>query len=258
MPFNIVCPSSRGLSLALARALLQRTPHPLIATARKDLDGVKSRILANLPDIPPSRVTVLRVDVTDETTLSAAAAEIPSLHPDEHAHYVFSTPGILYPERSPQQLDKAHIQQTLETNLLGPMLILKHFSQFIPYGNRKNDGEEEGKPAVWANMSARVGSMADNKSGGWYSYRASKAGLNAVTKSFDLHLKQKCGDRAFCVSLHPGTVKTGLSQEFWDHVPPEKLFEPEFAAGKMLDVVMGLGVEDRGKFWDWKGERVEW
>jgi hypothetical protein len=64
MPFNIVCPSSRGLSLALARALLQHTPHPLIATARKDLDGVNARILANLPNILASRVTMLHVDVT--------------------------------------------------------------------------------------------------------------------------------------------------------------------------------------------------
>lgn len=54
------------------------------------------------------------------------------------------------------------------------------------------------------------------------------------------------------------TVKTGLSQEFWDHVPPEKLFEPEAATEKVLDVVMGLGVGDRRKFWDWKRERVEW
>jgi len=114
--------------------------------------------------------------------------EITSLQPNEHAHYVFSTLGILYPERSPQQLDKSHIQQTLETNLLGPMLIIKHFSQFIPCGSRKSDAEDGEKPAVWANMSARVSSIADNRSGRWYSYRATKAGLNAVTKSFDLHL----------------------------------------------------------------------
>jgi len=111
---------------------------------------------------------------------------------------------------------------------------------------------------VWANVSARVGSIGDNRSGGWYSYRASKAGLNAVTKSFDLHLRRKSGDNAVCVSLHPGTVRTGLSREFWDTVPEGRLFEPEFAAERLVEVVDGLRVEDRGGFYDWKGKRVEW
>lgn len=106
------------------------------------------------------------------------------------------------------------------------------------------------------NISARVGSTSDNGLGGWYSYRASKAGVNSVTKSFDQWLKVRSGENAIAVAYHPGTVKTGLSREFWGSVEEGKLFEPEFAVEKMLEVVRGKGVDARGRCWDWKGEEI--
>jgi NAD(P)-dependent dehydrogenase (short-subunit alcohol dehydrogenase family) len=168
---------------------------------------------------------------------------------------VFSTAGVLHPERAPQQLDKASVEHTLATNVLGPLLVLKHLSPFVVTARPSSRPRA---PSVWINISARVGSIADNRLGGWYSYRASKAAVNSITKTFDVHLLQKAGDGAMCVAIHPGTVKTELSREFWGHVEEGRLFEPQFAAGKILDVVMGLRVEDRGLFWDWKGQRIEW
>ena len=105
-------------------------------------------------------------------------------------------------------------------------------------------------------MSARVGSISDNSLGGWYSYRASKAAVNSIAKSVDIYLRQRCGEKAICMSLHPGTVKTGLSEDFWASTPKEKLFTPELAAEKLLEVVKGVGLEGRGKCWDWKGEEI--
>ena len=109
-------------------------------------------------------------------------------------------------------------------------------------------------------MSARVGSISDNRLGGWYSYRASKAGVNQIVKTFDNYLRTSAGDKAWCVGLHPGTVKTGLSKEFWGNVKSEKLFSPEFAAERLVDVVSWLGSEGaegaRGKCWDWEGKEV--
>jgi NAD(P)-dependent dehydrogenase (short-subunit alcohol dehydrogenase family) len=260
MSFNIITPSSRGLSLALARQLLLKTPHPLIATARQpDLSTIKQRILSSLPDdVSPSRLTVLRVDVTDAVTLSRAAEEIRRLHPNASAKYIFSTAGVLYPERSPQALKKENIQHTLETNILGPLLVLKHFSPLLSAAADDDDGGGGGGGGVWVNISARVGSITDNRAGGWYSYRASKAALNSITKTFDLHLQQKGRGRGMAVAVHPGTVKTELSREFWGSVPQGKLFEPEYAAERVLETVMRLREEDRGLFWDWKGERIEW
>lgn len=105
-------------------------------------------------------------------------------------------------------------------------------------------------------MSARVGSTSDNSLGGWYSYRASKAAVNSIAKSVDIFLRQRCGENAMCLSMHPGTVKTGLSEEFWASTPDEKLFSPEFSAEKLLEVVNGVGLEGRGKCWDWKGTEI--
>jgi NAD(P)-dependent dehydrogenase (short-subunit alcohol dehydrogenase family) len=105
-------------------------------------------------------------------------------------------------------------------------------------------------------MSARVGSTSDNSLGGWYSYRASKAAVNNLTKGLDLYLKTRCGDNAMAMAYHPGTVKTGLSKEFWSGIKEGKLFEPEFAVEKMVGVVKQVGLEGRGRCWDWKGEEI--
>lgn len=105
-------------------------------------------------------------------------------------------------------------------------------------------------------MSARVGSTSDNALGGWYSYRASKAAVNSLTKTFDHFLKTRHGDNALAISYHPGTVKTGLSKEFWGGVKEGKLFSPDFAVEKMWEVMMAKGIESRGRCWDWRGVEI--
>lgn len=87
-------------------------------------------------------------------------------------------------------------------------------------------------------------------------YRASKAAVNSIAKSVDIYLKQTCGDNAMCVSLHPGTVKTGLSQNFWGSMLKEKLFTPEFAAERLVQVANEVGLHGRGKCWDWDGKEI--
>ena len=195
----------------------------------------------------------------DETSISNAAEQAASLFPRKEAylHLSLCLPGLLFPEKSPTQIDYDDALLTFQTNTLGPMMLIKHFSPFLP---RKavNLSSHSGLPpqAVWANMSARVGSITDNGLGGWYSYRASKAAVNQVTKTFDNWLKMSAGEKAMSVALHPGTVKTGLSKEFWDNVKDEKLFSPEFAAEKLMEVINSRRLDDRGRCWDWKGEEV--
>lgn len=150
---------------------------------------------------------------------------------------------------------------TFQTNTLGPMLMIKHFSEFLPKKSAQSEEDEEsmqGLPsaASMAIMSARVGSISDNKLGGWYSYRASKAGVNQVVKTFDNHLRTASGDKALAVALHPGTVKTEFSKEFWGGVKKEKLFEKEWVAERLVDVVRQVGAGGRGKCWDWDGKEV--
>jgi NAD(P)-dependent dehydrogenase (short-subunit alcohol dehydrogenase family) len=185
-------------------------------------------------------------------------------------HLAFVIPGILYPERSPNLVNAKDALLTFQTNTMGPLLMIKHFHQLLPTKQAQAKLEEDADAdseiwkglhrsrATFAMMSARVGSITDNKLGGWYSYRASKAGVNQLVKTFDNHLKTTAGDSAMVVGFHPGTVKTGLSKEFWKSVKKEKLFEPEFVAERLVGMCAedGLDISGRGKCWDWDGKEV--
>ncbi|KAL6721863.1 hypothetical protein ACLMJK_000968 [Lecanora helva] len=255
-PWTLVSPASRGIGLQLARRLLRTTDLPVVATARKDLSKIREELLEGL-DVDKQRLEVLKLDVTDESTISAAASHCSSRFPSSYLRLAFCIPGILHPEKSPSQIDHTKALQTFQINTLGPLLLSKHFSPFLPKKSTTvSPLDNLPSSAVFALMSARVGSISDNSLGGWYSYRASKAAVNSIAKSVDIYLRQRCGDNAMCVALHPGTVKTGLSEEFWNSTPQEKLFTPEFAAEKLIEVVNGVGIDGRGKCWDWKGEEI--
>ncbi|KAL1304827.1 hypothetical protein AAFC00_003754 [Neodothiora populina] len=258
-PWALVCPTSRGIGLELARQILSSTKLPVVATARRDLDQTRESILTDLKDVEESRLKVLKVDVLDESTMADAASACNDMFPrkENYLHMSFIIPGLLFPEKSPQQIQYDDALLTFKTNTLGPMMMLKHFSTFLP----RKSAQLESSPAlpasaVWATMSARVGSITDNQLGGWYSYRASKAAVNQMTKTFDNYLRTSAGEHAMAISLHPGTVKTGLSKEFWNNVKEQKLFTPEFAVGKLLDVVKTRTMDHRGRCFDWKGEEV--
>ena len=159
---------------------------------------------------------------------------------------------MLHPERRPEDLDTKAIHETFQLNVISHLLVIKHFSKFLP-SSRSSDGTEN--ISKWVHVSARVGSTSDNKLGGWYSYRASKAALNQVIKTFDIHLQTK-QIQAISVGVHPGTVRTMLSKPFWGGVKDERLFEPEFAAERLVNVVAGLDLGKRGRVWDWAGNEV--
>ncbi|KXH31682.1 oxidoreductase [Colletotrichum simmondsii] len=286
-PWILVAPASRGIGAHLTRHLLRTTTAPILATCRSpDTTAVKQSILSSLSSSSDgtepkshsspaaketedlaSRLKVITLDVTSEPTIAAAAAEAASLFPSSthHLRLALATPGILHPEKSPAQIDYDDALETFRVNTLGQMMLMKHFSPFLPkksvkFSTSTSNDEARGLPpshAVWAAMSARVGSTADNRKGGWYSYRASKAGVTSLAKSLDLWLAARSGERAMAVAYHPGTVKTGLSQGFWDTVPEGKLFEPEYAVERMCKVLTEeVGIEGRGKFWDWAGKEI--
>jgi NAD(P)-dependent dehydrogenase (short-subunit alcohol dehydrogenase family) len=222
---------------------------------------------------------------TDESSISAASEHCSKRFPKDthHLHLAFAIPGILYPEKSPGQIDATDALKTFEVNAIGPLLLIKHFSAFLPTKKTslpppkpQDTQEEDDSPAwrgldpsraTWCAMSARVGSISDNRLGGWYSYRASKAAVNQIVKTYDNYLKSSAGDKAMAIGLHPGTVKTRLSKDFWGSVRKEKLFEPEWVAERLVGMVSGgiegkdgrrrsIGVEGRGRCWDWDGTEV--
>ncbi|QDS70349.1 hypothetical protein FKW77_008912 [Venturia effusa] len=280
-PWALITPASRGIGFHLTRRILQTTNCPVVATSRKNQDETKEKLLDGLKDVQESRLTVLPLDVLDESSIESAATHCSSLFPKptHHLHLAFAVPGILYPEKSPSQINAADALLTFQTNTLGPLLLIKHFHTFLPTkrtalpspaSEEKENNEHEATQlykgltpthATWAAMSARVGSISDNALGGWYSYRASKAALNQIVKTFDNHLKTSAGDRCMALGLHPGTVKTGLSKEFWGGVRKDKLFEPEWVAERLIGLCTagegdGIGVGGRGRCWDWDGKVV--
>ncbi|KIW09173.1 hypothetical protein, variant [Verruconis gallopava] len=271
-PWTLITPASRGIGLALTRHILRTTNVPVVATARKDVGNARGNILHELRDVDESRLTVLPLDVTDESSIIEAASVISRLLPkdENHLHLAFAIPGILHPEKSPAQIDYSNALETFKVNALGPLMLIKHFSPFLPTRKDQLPPSTESdmyeglnaSNATWATMSARVGSISDNGLGGWYSYRASKAAVNQIAKTFDNHLKAVAGERAISVALHPGTVKTDLSKEFWHSVREDKLFSPEFAAERLVRLCTraaeegGIGVQGRGRCWDWNGQEI--
>jgi len=186
------------------------------------------------------------IDVTDEASIEAAAEQIGS-----PLDLVIIATGILHedgrmPEKALRELDGAALARIFQINTIGPALVLRHFAPLLAKDRR----------TVVAALSARVGSISDNRSGGWYGYRASKAALNMIVKSAAIELRRS-RPHAICVALHPGTVDTALSKPFQARVPADKLFAARFSADELLAVLAGLGPEDTGEIFAWDGARIQ-
>lgn len=191
-----------------------------------------------------SRRSAVPLDLTDEASIAAAAATV------GEPRLVIIATGLLHdagqaPEKRLADLDPATLARSFQVNAIGPALVLKHFAPRVP---------REGK-AVLAVLTARVGSIADNRLGGWYGYRASKAAANQFVRTAAVELAARRRD-AICVALHPGTVDTPLSEPFQRGVAPERLFTADFAAERLLAVIDGLAPADTGGFFAWDGQRI--
>ena len=264
-PFILITSASRGLSLALARHYLRTTDLPVFATHRSNnIVEIQHRILRgeDLKDVDPGRLHLLRLELTSEDSIAAAARCLAHTLRVDHdtdpgsayIHTAFFTGGILHPERQPADLDAQQVLDTFKTNVVSHLLLIKHFSQFLPSA-QTSQNLNTNELSKWVHVSARVGSVSDNRLGGWYSYRASKAALNQVVRTFDLHLAVK-KTPAICVGVHPGTVKTDLSKDFWATVKEGKLFEPQYAAEQLAKIVGDLKTDQRGRIWDWAGKEI--
>jgi len=137
--------------------------------------------------------------------------------------------------------------RSFRVNALGALLVAKHFQGFFDRNDR----------VVFASLSARVGSIGDNRLGGWYAYRASKAAQNMITKNLAIELRRRARG-VVCVALHPGTVATDLSAPFRGGVPEEKLFDASRAARQLLGVIDSLTPDSNGGFFAWDGEPIPW
>lgn len=186
------------------------------------------------------------LDLEDEDSIARAAETVAaSGQPD----LVLVATGVLHsgydPERALKAVTAEHMLRDYRVNAVGPALVAKHFLPLLPRDRR----------AVFAALSARVGSIGDNRLGGWHAYRASKAALNMVLRTCAIEAS-RTHPHAIVVGLHPGTVDTELSKPFQKGVPPSRLFTPEMSARSLLAVVQRLQVADSGGVFAWDGARI--
>nr|WP_051212698.1 SDR family NAD(P)-dependent oxidoreductase [Rubritepida flocculans] len=220
-PRCVVIGAAGGIGAALADALQARGEPVLRLSRRSD---------------PP-------LDLLDEASIAAAAA-----HAGEGLRLVLCATGFLHdarfrPEKALRELDAAHLAHAFALNATGPALVMKHF---LPRLAR------EGR-AVFAVLSARVGSIADNRLGGWYAYRASKAALNQLLRTAAVEAA-RTRPQQILVALHPGTVATPLSAPF--SKAGLEVQSPAEAAGRLLAVIDRLTPAETGGFFDHRGEAV--
>lgn len=229
-----------GASGGIGRALVEAL------AARSDVERVYA--LSRNPPSPTARVMPIACDATSEADLRAAAAAMAGAGAPER---VIVATGALHfadgtgPERSIGALDPARMAQMFALNTIAPALVAKHL---VPLFARD-------APCVLAVLSARVGSIADNRLGGWYSYRASKAALNMLVRTLAIELA-RTHPRAVVAALHPGTVDTALSRPFQRNLPEGQLTSPAAAADHLLAVIDRLTPADSGGLFAWDGSAI--
>lgn len=227
--------ASGGIGKALAEALAARSD---VAEVHA---GSRGRQAPNGGKLRP-----FAFDLTDEASIAAACAAIGG-----QLDMVLIATGRLTradgtgPEKSYRALSGDGMAELFAVNTIGPALIAKHALPLL-----RRDGR-----AVFAAISARVGSISDNRLGGWHAYRASKAALNMLVKNLALELA-RTHPQAIAVTLHPGTVDTALSAPFQRGLAEGKLFTPAFSAGALLGVLEGLTPAESGGLFAWDGARV--
>ena len=239
--FNAVIVGAGAIGTALASALLQR----------EGLQGLV--LLSRRPDpatAEDARVIRVAMDAEQPETVAAAASEAAAVL--GQVHLLVNTVGLLHseqqqPEKRVRDVDPDNIARSFAVNATLVPLLAQAFGPLL----RHNE------PALFASLSARVGSIADNGLGGWYSYRASKAAQNMLLRTLAREW-QVSHRNVTVVALHPGTVASPLSRPFVSPAYSKRVLTPQECAEALLDVMAALGPEQSGSFHDWRGEPVPW
>lgn len=223
-----------GIGRALLDALPARAPGLTVWSAGRQGAGPHHLVL----------------DLEDDTSLDHFSLEVSrQLMP---LRLVICTAGLLHegelqPEKRLSQVRRWMLQRSFAVNGWGPLLLAQAIEPALP----------QDLPCHFASLSARVGSIGDNRLGGWYAYRAAKAAQNQLLTTLALEWRRR-RPQACVTLLHPGTTATTLSQPFRSSVRPEGLFTPSQAAEQLLTVLEGQTPERSGAFLAWDGQTVPW
>lgn len=253
---SMVQGASRGIGLEFVRQLLEKSDKGHVLATCRNPKGATG--LLELKNKFADRLDIHQLDLTIDRTIEEAAKSVKDkygrLNLLINASGILSIPNVLQPETTLNKLQRDSLLLTYEVNAVGPILVVKHMWPLLKVGGGAGTDRDH---AIVANISARVGSIGDNGLGGWHSYRASKAGLNQLTKTVSVEFARK-KDPIVCILLHPGTVDTDLSRPFQSNVPEGKLFTKEFSVQRLLSIIMNAKRSDNGKFFAWDGQEIQW
>ena len=222
----LIVGTSGGIGGALAERVQATGDHPVVHRVSRSTNGF---------------------DIADEGATAALAERLAAGPP---LTLVLIATGLLHdeghgPERALKELGGEWLARQFAVNAIGPALLLKAIAPLLP----------RDRPARIGVLSAKVGSISDNRLGGWYGYRASKAALNQIVRTAAVELA-RTRPLAVLAALHPGTVRTALSAPFTDRRDPDDLFTPAESAEKLLAVLGGLTPADSGRLWSWDGTEI--
>jgi len=244
----LVIGASQGIGLGFVHHLLQKSDIKTIYATYRSIDTAIG--LLALAEQHPTRVRCIAVDVTQEAQIESCCEQIQAT--GNQIHWVINCVGILHeqelqPEKGLRQLNAEQLTWYFQVNSIGAALWAKHLLPLLKHEDR----------SIFATLSAKIGSIGDNRLGGWYGYRASKAALNMFMHTAAIEYRRR-SPQTIVVTLHPGTTDTKLSKPFQQNVPPEKLFSVDRTVTQLSAVLDGLSKDNSGQFFSWDGSQLPW
>ncbi|MEZ8692716.1 SDR family oxidoreductase [Vibrio splendidus] len=237
----LVVGGSGGIGFAVVKHLLSEL-------SRFDFLGVHvdATYHSQQPELENSRLNWHKVDATNEADIEQLSKQF------EKLDWLINCVGMLHtpelgPEKNLSSIDPEFFLKNISVNTLPSLLLAKHFTPIL----RTSDNPK------FAVVSAKVGSISDNRLGGWYSYRSSKAALNMFIKTMSIEW-QRTIKKGTVLALHPGTTDTALSKPFQTNVPEGKLFESSYVAHQLVDIIRTATPDNSGHFYAYDGEQLSW
>jgi NAD(P)-dependent dehydrogenase (short-subunit alcohol dehydrogenase family) len=245
---RLVVGANRGIGLALTEAqLADPAVTRVVATCRPDAE---QSALDHLSRQHGAKLQRWRLDATDAASLKCFEKRLCDL--DGGIDVAIHAAGILHagpiqPEKSLADCEASSLTRLFQVNSIAPLMVARAVLA----------AQDRQQPFVFAALSAMVGSIGDNRLGGWYGYRASKAALNQFIRTLAIECRSRF-PRGRILAIHPGTTDTALSQPFQRSVKPGRLYSPAQSAGRIMDVIGNSSADQSGRFLNWDGSEIPW